>query len=301
MKKLLLSVFVFVLLIACAAPPTNREGSTSTTSLPTNSAAPEPLSEADVIAKEKGVWAALKAKDYDTFATLLADDQLEVAEQGVWDKAATIANVKKYEFTEIGFADWKVVPVDKDLVVVTYTLSLKGKQEGKDFPPGDFRASSAWANRNGKWQAIFYQECPAMKAPPPPPASASPAATTSPLASSSPVMLTSDPVANEKLVWDLFRAKNYGAFASLLDDKMLEVNTAGVFDKAGTIQGVQTFDATKAELSEFKTLTIDPDAAIVTYMVKVAGAKPETERHSTIWANRDGKWKVVFHQGTPAN
>jgi hypothetical protein len=301
MKSLFLLVFLLVLLIACAAPPTNREATTSTNRSTDSAApAPTPISEAEVIAKEKGVWDVIKNKDYDAFGAMLAEDQLEVSEEGVWDKAATIANVKTYEFTEVNFADWKVLNVDPDLAVVTYTLSLKGKQNGKDFPPGDFRASSAWVNRNGKWLAIYYQDCLLVKMPPPPPASASPTAPASPVASASPPALTSDPIANEKVVWDLFRAKKYGEFAALLDSNMLQVNTHGVFDKAMSVEGVQTFDATKAELSEFKSVNIDKDAALVTYTVKISAPKPETERHTTIWADRNGKWMVAFHHSTPA-
>jgi hypothetical protein len=300
MKKGFLFVSLFVLFIACAAPPTNRDATTTTRSS-TNSAAPAPapISEAEVIAKEKGVWETIKSKDYEAFAALLADDQLEVSQSGVWDKAGTIANVKTYEFTEVNFADWKVLNVDPDLVVTTYTLSLKGKQNGKDFPPGDYRASSAWVNRNGKWLAIYYQECGVEKMPAPPPGSPSPMANTSPMAAATPPALTSDPIANEKLVWDLFRAKKYDAFAAVLDQNVLEVNPHGVFKKEEIIPGVQTFDATKAELSEFKSVNIDKDSALVTYLVKISGEKPETERHSTIWVNRDGKWMVAFHHGTP--
>jgi hypothetical protein len=46
---------------------------------------------------------------------------------------------------------------------------------------------------------------------------------------------------------------------------------------------------------------LDDDAALVTYLVKMTaqGSEPAGERHSSIWANRGGKWLGVFHQGTP--
>jgi len=58
-------------------------------------------------------------------------------------------------------------------------------------------------------------------------------------------------------------------------------------------------DMSKADLSDWKTLKFDNDASLVTYKVKTPGMKPDTEYHSTIWINRDGKWQALFHMGTP--
>ena len=63
--------------------------------------------------------------------------------------------------------------------------------------------------------------------------------------------------------------------------------------------GVSQTDFSKATLSEFKSVKIDEDAAIVTYLVKIPGVAPEGEHHTTIWINRGGKWLALFHQGTP--
>ena len=57
-----------------------------------------------------------------------------------------------------------------------------------------------------------------------------------------------DPIANEKTVWDLFKSKNYDAFAAMLAPDFLEVEPDGYFDKAGTVKGVSMFDASKAVL-----------------------------------------------------
>ena len=153
-------------------------------------------------------------------------------------------------------------------------------------------------NRNGKWLAVFHQECP-VKPPMPAP---KPATTATPLASPSvaPVAAAtgSDPVANEKLVWDLFKAKNYDAFAALLAPDFMEVEPDNVYDKAASVKGVSQFDASKTVISDFKSLNLDADTALVTYVVK-GGAlfSPQGERHSTIWVNREGKWLGLFHHG----
>ncbi|MGI8897377.1 MAG: DUF4440 domain-containing protein [Pyrinomonadaceae bacterium] len=298
MKKSYALVLLLVLAAACTAPPTNREAA------PTNRATATPtsiaLSEADAIAKEKAIWDTIKNKDYEAFGNMLADDQLEVLPDAVRDKAASIAGVKEFEPTEITFSDWKYLPIDKDAVVLAYHVDLKGRFKGKEFSPQSIRASSAWINRNGKWLAAYHQECEVSTTPTPQPtAGSSPARTSaSPTSSPTPATAGADPVANEKAVWEMLKSKNYDGFAAFLAADAIEVEPTGVFDKAGTVIEVRKFDFSKSQLSDFKAVPFDVDVELVTYLVKMPGPGP-AERHSTIWAKRDGKWLAVFHHGTP--
>jgi hypothetical protein len=193
--------------------------------------------------------------------------------------------------------------IDKDAVLLTYAATVKGTYQGKAIPEGPYREASAYVNRNGEWVAIYYQETrsrPPMPPPPPPKEgpkeSAKPA--TSPMAK--PGETGPEAAANEKLVWDALKSKNYDAFGSYLASDSMEIEADGVYDKAGSVKGVQGFDASKAELSDLKTVKFDDDASLVTYKVKVPGMKPDTEYHSTIWVKRDNKWQALFHMGTPA-
>jgi hypothetical protein len=108
-----------------------------------------------------------------------------------------------------------------------------------------------------------------------------------------------DPIANEKIVWDAFKSKNYDGFASLLDAAFIELEGPAVYDKAGAVKTIAEFDLRDFELSEWKAGKLDDDAALVTYLVKAKDPKMDTERHSTIWAKRNGKWLVLLHIGTP--
>ncbi|MCM3903370.1 MAG: nuclear transport factor 2 family protein [Pyrinomonadaceae bacterium] len=298
MKKSYALVLLLVLAVACGGPTTNREAT------PTNSAATAPLiaapiSEADVIAKEKAIWDAIKNKDYETFGNMLADSQIEVLPDAVHDKAASIAGVKEFEPTEVTFSDWKYLPIDKDAVVIVYRVDVKGKSKGKEFPPISARSSSAWVNRNGKWVATYHQECEVSTAPPPPPAKSSTAkASASPASTPTPLPAGADPIATEKALWETLKNKDYDGFAAFLAPDAIEVEPDGVYDKAASVKGVSQVDLSKAQLSDFKSVPFDMDAALVTYVVKLTGAAPP-ERHSTIWAKRDGKWLAVFHHGTP--
>ncbi|CAN5672958.1 hypothetical protein BH20ACI3_BH20ACI3_21530 [soil metagenome] len=299
MKKSYAIVSLLMLAAACTAPPTNREAApinSAATATPTSMA----ISETEVIAKEKAIWDAIKNKDYETFGNMLAEDQIEVLPEEVRDKAASIAGVKEFEPTEISFSDWKYLPIDKDAVVLAYHVDLKGKSKGKEFPPQSVRASSAWVNRNGKWLAAFHQECVVSTATSPQPAAGSSPAKTSATPPSTPTPATTgaDPVATEKALWETLKSKNYDGFAAFLAADAIEVEPTGVYDKAGTVSAVRQFDFSKAQLSEFKSVPFDMDAELVTYLLKIPGPGP-AERHSTIWAKRNGKWLAVFHHGTP--
>lgn len=298
MKKSYALVLLLVLSAACTAPPTNREAA------PTNSAATATptsmaISEADVIAKEKAIWDAIKNKDYETFGNMLADDLVEILPDAVYDKAGSIAGVKEFEPTEITFSDWKYLPINKNAVVLTYQVDLKGRYKGKEFPPQSVRESSAWVNRNGTWLGVYHQECEVSTTPAPPAAGSSPAKTrATPASTPTPATTGADPVASEKALWETLKSKNYDGFAAFLAADAIEVEPTGVYNKAGSVKGVSQFDFSNVQLSEFKSVPFDSDAALITYLVKIPGPEP-AERHSTIWAKRDGKWLAVFHHGTP--
>ena len=295
MKKLYVLISLLLVVAACAAPPANQNMNTSTVAEKPSAPA---MTEADAIAKEKAVWDTITKKDYDGFAAMLDSGQLEVMSDGVMDKAQSVTSVKDFEPTETTFSNWKFLSIDKDAYVVVYDANMKGKIKGKEFPPTTVHASSAWANRDGKWLAVYHQECEVMNSPPPPPATKKP--TASPATAPASAAATADPIANEKMIWGFLRAGQVDAFGNLIATDAIEVEPNGVWDRAGILKSVAGFDFSKSTTSDFKTLNIDSDAALVTYLVTMPGAKTPEERHTTIWALRDGKWLAVFHHGTPA-
>lgn len=303
MKKILALVCFLSLLVlaaACANQPTTNTGANSNANMSTTkTAAP---SEAEMIAKEKAAWDTLKKKDYDAFGNMLASEYIEVTDEGVFDKAGIVADVKDFNVTDVTFSDWKMIPIDNDAVIITYQTTLKGTYKGAAVPPGPYRSAAAWVNRDGKWLAFYFQQTPIKPMPPMPPPP-SPSASKTEKAPSSPAAKPGeagpDAIANEKLVWDLFKSKNYDGFAALLDSAFVELEATSVYDKAGAVKGASEFDASQFELSEWKSAKLDSDAALVTYLVKPTNPKWDAERHTSIWANRGGKWLALLHVGTP--
>jgi len=308
MKKTLVLVSLFIVAAACStAPPgnvnTNANMANANKGAETKSAGA--VSESDIIAKEKSGWDMIKKKDWDGFGKLLTSDYLEVLDDGVHDKAKTLTAIKDFELSDVTFENWKMLPIDKDAVIITYTATVKGTFKNEAVPPGPYREAAVYVNRNGEWLAAFYQVTLSRTAPPPPspsPTASQPAK--SPASPAKPGETGPDAVANEKLVWEALKSKNYDAFASYLSSESMEIEAEGVYDKAGSVKGVTTVDLSKAEQSDWKTLKFDDDASLVTYTVVLPGMKPgekpDKEYHSTIWVKRDNKWQALFHQGTPA-
>jgi hypothetical protein len=298
MKKLIAGV-CFLLLVAACQPVANENMANANKTPETKAVAPP--SEADMIAKEKAAWDAFRRKDADAFKKALAPEYIEIHDSGVKDTAAVVSDMKDVELSDVTFADWKMTTIDKDLVLLTYTTTQKGTYKGQAFPEGPYRTAAAYVNRNGEWLGVYFQETLTSKAPPPPASKPTASPGTSPASSpAKPAETSDDVIANEKLVWDLFRTRNFDAFQTLLAPEFMEAEPTGLYDKAGTVKGVSEMDASQFELSDWKAVKFDEDAGLVTYTVTMKGPKPSKDYHATIWAKRDGKWLGFYHQGTPA-
>jgi hypothetical protein len=92
--------------------------------------------------------------------------------------------------------------------------------------------------------------------------------------------------------------------ARLLAEEFREFGSSGrVFDKGQIIAALQNQPAIQIWLDEFQVKCLAVDLALVTYRGKCEF--PETGKvshslRSSIWRNRNGRWEVVFHQGTPS-
>ena len=311
MKRIYLPALLLLPLCAaaCAPAPTNstntnaNSNAANSNAANANSAAAATWTDADVIADERAAWDAIRSKNHAAFSDMLAAEFVDVTPQAVLDKNGTVEYVRGAELTEVSLSDFRVVKIDADAAIVVYKESSKGTVGGKPIPAGSAFHSTVKVWRGGKWLAVFHQSSPEVTQPPAPSptvsASASPAASASASPAAAAAATTADVEANEKLVWDALRRKDWDAFAGYLAEDQLEVWGTGVNTKAQSVKGVQSVDFSGFQMSDFKTVTIDGDAKIATYTVKGNDrGKPFTERSATVWANRGGKWLVVFHQGT---
>jgi len=92
--------------------------------------------------------------------------------------------------------------------------------------------------------------------------------------------------------------------AALLTEDFLEFGSSGcIFTKQQIIESLLQEVLTRRTLSDFRTKMLAPGVALVTYRAVRQDEVEEQEAcslRSSIWRWEEGRWQMVFHQGTPA-
>src|SRR5690349_25111573 len=83
--------------------------------------------------------------------------------------------------------------------------------------------------------------------------------------------------------------------ATLLADEFIEFGSSGrIYDKQQTIRLLQQEQGdAQLTMAEFSARKLSVDVVLVTYRV----VESQTIR-SSIWSFQEGRWRMVFHQGT---
>jgi hypothetical protein len=97
------------------------------------------------------------------------------------------------------------------------------------------------------------------------------------------------------------------ALAQLLADEFMEIGSSGtVYNKQQVIEALQHEPAegssTARTADDLAVRPIAADIVLVTYRTVRPAAKTAPAFHalrSSIWKRIDGRWQMVFHQGTP--
>jgi hypothetical protein len=90
--------------------------------------------------------------------------------------------------------------------------------------------------------------------------------------------------------------------ADLLADDFREFGSSGrVFDKTSVLKELATEQEATLALSDFACERLSPEIALVTYRSQRTDASGiRNALRSSVWVLRDGRWQMLFHQGTPA-
>ena len=90
--------------------------------------------------------------------------------------------------------------------------------------------------------------------------------------------------------------------AELLAEDFMEFDSAGhIFHREQLIESLQSEPTMQRSLTNFKTSVLAPGVVLATYRVirhDPAAAQPEYSLRSSIWKFIDGRWRMLFHQGT---
>ena len=94
----------------------------------------------------------------------------------------------------------------------------------------------------------------------------------------------------------------------LLSDDFVEFGSSGgVFNKQQVIEALEhegpPDPTTRLSLVDFIARRLASDVILVTYRINQEGGpgtRPESRLRSSIWKLTEGRWQMVFHQGTPS-
>src|SRR5262245_38726249 len=116
--------------------------------------------QAKVVQSLRTLNNAYVKKDVEAMKKLMSDDHLAILGSGQRqtkeEHLKSLADLKLSEYT---MDDIKSIMPAKDMVIVTYKSTVTGTFKGAELP-SKIMASSVWANRNGTWLEVLYQETP---------------------------------------------------------------------------------------------------------------------------------------------
>jgi hypothetical protein len=93
------------------------------------------------------------------------------------------------------------------------------------------------------------------------------------------------------------------AMNALLADDFVEFGCSGTIyaDKKKIVESMSGAPSSRMFLSDFRAKLLAPDVVLTTYRTVRCGEREAPLKHSlrsTIWERIDGRWQMVFHQGT---
>jgi len=88
----------------------------------------------------------------------------------------------------------------------------------------------------------------------------------------------------------------------LIADDFVEMGASGKeYNKQNVINDLTEEPELKFTIQNFNTIELSPDSILATYQVEKEILGSDTKINSSrtsIWKNIDGRWQIVFHQGT---
>jgi hypothetical protein len=95
--------------------------------------------------------------------------------------------------------------------------------------------------------------------------------------------------------------KSARAVADLHADEFMEFGSSGrIFDKQEMIAALQDEPTIQRSLLDFKTMVLASEVVLTTYRAvrRTTGGQTTYTLGSSIWRLVEGRWQMVFHQGT---
>lgn len=112
-------------------------------------------------------------------------------------------------------------------------------------------------------------------------------------------------VAHERQLWEAIKKNDRNALENLMADDLLWVSGGGADTKSPALERLSEIYLTDDSLDDFKVTKLNKAASVVTFKAVNPGSNNKQlastpTYHTSIWIKNGGKWRVVFHQQTPA-
>jgi hypothetical protein len=117
----------------------------------------ERLDEDIAVRLERQTWEAVKAKDYQAYVRLLADDFLDVEPVGIITKSEEEKGIVQLTLDEYKWEGLRVVHLSPEATLLVYKATQKANFGGQPVPTPTW-VSSLWIKRSGKWLNALVQE-----------------------------------------------------------------------------------------------------------------------------------------------
>ena len=102
---------------------------------------------------------AFRKRDADAIGKLITADHVAVTPYygGPASRAEQLKTLPDLQLSEYTMGELKTIQLSKDVVLLTYPLTMKGAYKGKEVARKS-QATALWVNQGGKWLEAFYQE-----------------------------------------------------------------------------------------------------------------------------------------------
>ena len=250
----------------------------------------DPKVEAQIIALEKAGWEAWKNKDTSWLQKYITEEYVLISSTGVTDKAQYLKDTLACNIKSVSLDNFKVVMLDKDAAVMTYTAMQDGVCGGEKIP-SQVRATVNYVKRGGKWLESMYTETPM----------AGQNSMAGDMNSSSDGATEQVLVGNERAVWKTLTDGKFDAFANWLTEDYQGFYPDQITNKTAEVDGASKTKFKRVDLSNFKVQMLDKDSAIVMYELNSDVTTPDgkdvsgNRRHTSVYSKRGGKWLVAYH------
>jgi hypothetical protein len=112
-------------------------------------------------------------------------------------------------------------------------------------------------------------------------------------------------LALERQILEAQKHCDYEVIAALLAADFREVGSSGrIYTKTEILEAIREVEVLDYSLEQPRATSLGQNCVLLTYVAtlrRCRGACESLQRshRSSIWIERDGKWQVLYHQGTP--